>query len=537
MDIDFGLMLQLFLAEAEENLGDLEEGLLALEARPGDEEAVRAVFRSAHTIKGSAATVGFADIVEYAHAMEEILDQLRRKAMPPSPGLASVLLHAADALRQMVHAKAQLSAADLAALSLAMARAQGFESDAADAGRAAVRTPAQNGAERLRTLRIGLDRLDRLLELTGELIVARGRLETLLAQTGPAAVAALDELHDAERLFTELQDQVLRVRMVPVGPLLRRYSYVVREAAAQQGKHVGFRVEGADVLVDTTVMEGVRGPLTHLIRNAVDHGIELPEVRQARGKDAYGQITLRARGEPRGVVFEVMDDGNGFDLDRVAARARTLGQIADTAQPSEEELQQLVFQPGFSTADTVTERSGRGVGLDVVRRSVEDLHGSVFVTTAPGQGTTIGLRLPLTLAVIDGLVVGVGGETYVIPLDAVAECIDMRQEAARGSHGIVYLGGQPVSYVRLHDVLGVAACEGARESLVVLRHGHRRAAVVVDRLHGQCEAVIRPLGPMLRAARAVSGSSVLGSGRVALVLDVPGLLREATSRAGGGASS
>jgi two-component system, chemotaxis family, sensor kinase CheA len=530
MDLDFGLMLQTFLAEAEEHLGDLEEGLLALEARAADEEAVHALFRAAHTIKGGAATMGFTEIVEYAHALEEILLQLRKKTMAPSPGLATLLLHAADALRQMVNAKANLSPTDLAALADALAQAQGVE------GAVTARTEAAptvtRGPERLRTLRVGVDRLDRLLELTGEIAVARGRVSTMLAQIGEPGVAALAAHHDADRLNAELQERVLAARLVPVGPLLRRYSHAARDAASRQGKRVAFRVDGANVLVDTTVMEAVRDPLTHLVRNAVDHGVEAPEARQARGKEPCGQITLRARGEARTVVFEVSDDGDGVDLERVAARARALGLLGAGERASDDLLQHLIFQPGLSTAAQVTESSGRGVGLDVVRRNIEALHGSVEVTSARGKGTTVTLRLPLTLAVVEGLAVGAAGETYLIPLDAVAEC----QDLARDSGGVVYLRGQPVPVLRLREVLGAPGRAG-HESLVILRHGSRRAGVAVDQLVGRCEAVIRPLGPLLRTARGILGSTILGSGRVALVLDVAALLREASARTPGGTPS
>ena len=516
MDLDFGLMLQTFLAEAEEHLGDLEEGLLALEARVVDDEAVHALFRAAHTIKGGAATMGFTEIVEYAHALEEILLQLRKKTMVPSPGLAAILLHAADALRQMLNAKARLSPADLAALADALARAQGVET--APAARVEAPPAATlRGPDRLRTLRIGVDRLDRLLELTGEIAVARGRVSTMLAQIGEPGAPALAAHQEADRLNTELQERVLAARLVPVGPLLRRYSHAARDAASRQGKRVAFHVEGAGVLVDTTVMEAVRDPLTHVVRNAVDHGIEAPEARQARGKDPCGQISLRARSEARTVVFEAVDDGDGVDLERVAARARALGLLAPGERASAEVLQHLIFHPGLSTAERTTESSGRGVGLDVVRRNIEALHGSVEVASERGRGTTVTLRLPLTLAVVEGLAVGAGAETYLIPLDAVAECQELPADSRTG---VVYLRGQPVPVLRLREVLGAAG----------------RAGVAVDRLVGRCEAVIRPLGPLLRRARGILGSTILGDGRVALVLDVAALLREATTRAPGGSA-
>jgi two-component system chemotaxis sensor kinase CheA len=285
-------------------------------------------------------------------------------------------------------------------------------------------------------------------------------------------------------------------------------------------------LEGEDVEVDTALVEGLREPLLHLVRNAVDHGLELPEARRAAGKDACGTLVLRAFHEPGSLVVELSDDGRGLRHDRLKEKARTLGM--EPERMTVEELEELVFLPGLSTAEVVTEVSGRGVGMDVVRRGVEGLRGMVTLRSEEGKGTTVTLRVPLTLATIQGFSVGVGEETYVLPLEAVQECLELPLERVRQpGGGVLNLRGRVLPYLRLRDVLGVEGPGPGRESVVVLGLGGSRAGLVVDVLYGEGQHVLKPLGRLFRDLPGVSGSTILGSGRVGLVLDVPGLLRAA----------
>jgi two-component system chemotaxis sensor kinase CheA len=284
--------------------------------------------------------------------------------------------------------------------------------------------------------------------------------------------------------------------------------------------------------VDTAVVEYIRDPLTHMVRNALDHGIEHPAERRAAGKDPIGKLVLRAFHDAGSMVIQVIDDGTGLDRKRIAEKAVALGLAADAARLSDEDLARIVFEPGFSTAEKVTEISGRGVGMDVVRRNVEALRGSVAIESAPGKGTAVTIRVPLTLAIIQGFKVGIGEEAYILPLDSVVECIELppAETAAGRSCGIVNLRERPLPYLCLRDHFGLDGARPARENVVVVQHGTQTAGVVVDALHGESSTVIKPLGAMFKGIPGVAGSSILGNGRVALILDVAGLLRESLRR-------
>jgi two-component system chemotaxis sensor kinase CheA len=320
--------------------------------------------------------------------------------------------------------------------------------------------------------------------------------------------------------------------MVPIGPSFHQHLRTVRDVATSQGKQARLVVEGEDVEVDTAVVEIVRDPLTHMVRNALDHGIEPPEVRRAAGKDPTGRLLLRAFHDAGSMVIQVVDDGAGLDRDRIARKAVAMGLVADAARLSDEDLARVVFEPGFSTAETVTELSGRGVGMDVVRRNVEALRGSVAIESERGRGTTVTIRVPLTLAIIQGFKVGIADEAYILPLDAVVECLELPPEetASASVHGVVNLRGKPLPYLRLREHFGLEGRRPARENVVVVQHGVQSAGIVVDELHGESSTVIKPLGSMFKQIPGVAGSSILGNGRVALILDVAGILRETLRR-------
>jgi two-component system chemotaxis sensor kinase CheA len=334
----------------------------------------------------------------------------------------------------------------------------------------------------------------------------------------------LEAHHDADRLLLDLQEQVMRARMVPLGPFFRQYARTVRDLARAHGKAVTLEIEGGDVEVDTRIVERLRDPLTHMIRNTIDHGIESPELRAAVGKPAEGRLTLRARHEAGQIVMQVSDDGAGFIRSRIAERALDMGLAPETL--SDQELLGLVFAPGFSTATAITELSGRGVGMDVVRRNIEALRGTIEIHSVEGAGSTITIRLPLTLAIIDGFTVGVGEDTYVLPLEAVRECLALpagtHQNGAGG--GVMPLRGKPLPYLRLRDLFGHEGPAPIREHLVVVSQGDALAGIAVDALYGEGQAVIKSLGRSLGTLPGVSGSTILGNGRVALILDVAQLL-------------
>ncbi len=545
-DVDLELLLHTFLGEAEEQLAEMEQGLVALEGNAGDSDALEATFRAAHTLKGNAASMGYTAVAELAHGLEDLLDRLRHRALEPTGSLVTLLLGSVDTIRRVVKDKPKAGEAgrdaESARLLEKLVAAAGVASSAPQASTvsgAAQEPSGPGGGRDAHTLRVDLERLNRMLNLSGEIAVARGRFVRLLEEDGSEGSRALLQLHrEADRIFMELQEEILRARMVPLGPTFRQQIRTVRDAVRASGKQAHLEIQGEDVEVDATLVEGIRGPITHMIRNALDHGIEAPSLRAEAGKDPRGRVTLSARHDSGAVVIELGDDGAGLDRDRIASRAVALGLIEAGRTLGDAELLPLIFEPGFSTAESVTELSGRGIGMDVVRRNVEAIRGTVDVRTEPGAGTTFTIRVPLTVAIIQGFLVGVGDETHVVPLENVLECVDLDGAAGgrRGATGVINLRGEAVPYVRLREALGLsAAAAPARESLVVVAHEGRRAALAVDALLGESQLVVKPFGRLLQGLPGVAGSTILGSGRVALILDVASLIRRVVARAPGGA--
>ena len=517
MDAELQRIAEVYRNESAENLSTMEQALLALE-RSGrsDSGLVHAVLRAAHTLKGNSATMGFEQVAQGAHQLEDQLERLHDGTLPFSGDLITRMLEAVDGLRRLLRA------------------ALDAEPVVARIGEA----PAEpKGPARDATLRVNVARLDTLLDLTAEITIARGRLAQLVVPGAVVAESAVATLGQLEQLHAAVQEEVMRLRMVPLGPTLRACHRTVRDLARKQGKQVQLVIEGHDVEVDTSIAEQMRDPLTHMIRNAVDHGIELPADRVSAGKPAIGTITLRAQHRAGSVVIELVDDGRGLDRARIAAKAESLGLVADATAVTDEQLLSLIFEPGFSTAAAVTAVSGRGVGMDIVRRHIRGLRGTVDTSSTPGHGTRFTIQLPLTVAIIDGFRVRAGGEVYVLPLEAVEECLDGQgvrsRPGARAEDGVLNLRGAPVPFARLRDVLGLPGAPAARESVIVVRHGERRIGLVVDVLEGDCPAVIKPLTGVLQQLPGIAGSTILGDGRVALILDVPQLigLARATSHA------
>jgi two-component system chemotaxis sensor kinase CheA len=541
MEFDLQVLMDVFTEEAEDILSTLEESLLTLESHTDDEEHLHGLQRAAHTLKGNAVTLHLPGITQAAHALEEVLAGLVARKLTSTPELVSRMLRVVDMLHPLVEAaragQKELSPAQQAVVA---ALTQWAQTGASSAPSQRVESPAPttdaptpSAPARGRTLRVEAEKLDRLLDLVGELTIARGRLTQFLAERAdaePVAQEALAVQREADRLYLELQERVMKARMVPVGPFFRQYQRSVRELAAACGKQARLVIEGADVEVDTSVVERLRDPLMHMIRNAVDHGIESPEARKARGKEPCGQLVLRAFHEAGNLRVELSDDGGGIRRDKLRARAQEL--VENPEKLEDAELLRLVFEPGFTTAEAVTDMSGRGVGMDVVRRNVEALRGSVDLESQEGRGTTVRMRMPLTLAIIDGFLVEAAGEVYVLPLDSVVECVELpaEQRVRQDAHGLINLRGSPMPYLRLRHLYSLQGPPAVRENVVILEQSGRRAGLVVDGLLGESQAVIKPLGLLFQDLSGVSGSTILGNGRVSLILDVAALLRDAISR-------
>ncbi len=679
-------LLQGFFEEATELLADFEAGLLRLETTPEDSELLNRIFRAAHTLKGNSAMLGLDEIAHFTHALEDLLDRLRKGQRRVTPALVNTLLASADVLRVLLEraragggqASPEDQASEERVLEGIHALVSGKEpvvrAQGAPAAQAAPAAPAAAAAERtlfeirfhppgdllrrgldpiqlvsqleelgelLRvdpdlgalpvlasmdpeqsylawtiwllsdrpqaevaarfdfvgdpaavtiealpmgedaapraaggeapgpagredgpagpalpaeaqkrrasdqveatSIRVPVDKVDRLINLVGELVITQSIVAQTVSSFTPAKLATLEEaVAQMDRHARELHERMMGIRMVPLKMLFGRFHRLVRDLTAAVAKPATLEVSGEDTELDKTVIEKIGDPLTHLIRNAIDHGLESPDDRQMTGKPEAGVIRLAAYQQGGSIYIEVGDDGKGLDRGRIVAKAVQQGLVAADQALTDEEAFALIFRPGLSTAEKVTEVSGRGVGMDVVRRNVEALGGSITIKSEVGRGTTIRIKLPLTLAIMDGQALQVGPEVYILPLVAIVESIRPRREALAlvlGRGETVTVRGKPLPLIRLHRLFDVEPefADPTRGLAVIVEHEGRLAALLVDELLGQQQVVIKSLEANFRKVEGVAGATILGDGRVALILDVPGLV--ALARAGGNASA
>jgi two-component system chemotaxis sensor kinase CheA len=546
-----------FVVEAREHLGSIEGKMLVLEQNPQDMEAIHSVFRGFHTIKGLAGFLEFAVIQEVAHEVETLLDRARNGIMTITPAVVDGVLAGADFLKQAIDAveaaltgksaapagdHRQLLARIHTLLEPGPQEAAGTEAPApADYPAPAVSSPAAPpkgtpsdapGAKASAnfSVRVETTKLDYLLDMVGEMVISQS-----LIRHNPNLEAVHDsrlqgELSQLARITGEVQRTTMSMRMIPIGQLFQRTARVVRDLSRKAGKQVELETSGDDTELDKTIAEELADPLMHMVRNAIDHGIETAESRAASGKPPAARVRLAAYHQGGQIVLEIADDGRGLDQEKILNRARQRGLIPDGTQLSESEIYHLIFEPGFSTAEKVTDISGRGVGMDVVRRHVQKLRGRIDIQSQQGAGTTFFLKLPLTLAIIEGLVVTVGQYRYIVPIFAVREMFRPKPEGLatiQGRDEMALVRGQLLPVVRLHKRFGVQPrtedpCEGL---LVVAECEGRQFCLLVDDLVGKQEVVIKSLGEALKSIAGIAGGAILGDGRVGLILDMEGIFR------------
>jgi len=562
-DVDVGLVAD-FVTESREYLQGAEAALLKLEGDPNDIEAVNTVFRAFHTIKGTSAFLSLEAITTFAHAAESLLSRMRDREIRCEGANADLALRSVDVLKELLGnverrlanvAEHPVSAYDallsrliaetsptpetqVAASPIATAPlAQTTEPDASGAGLArtppaapekpnspAARTVAPEASVRVRT-----ERLDRLVDMIGELVIAH----SMVAQDADIQANGLHDLArkvgHAGKIVRELQDLSMGMRMVPLRSPFQKVTRLARDLAHKSGKQIEVVVEGEDTEIDRNLVDILADPLVHMVRNAVDHGIESAEERVRLGKLRTGVIHLSASHAGDSVVVVLRDDGRGLNRERILAKGIALGLVKPEDDLSDTEVFDLIFLPGFSTAEKVTDVSGRGVGMDVVRRNLEQVRGRIEIASTPGVGATFTLRVPLTLAITDGMLVRVGSERYIVPTSSIRLSLRPEPEmlstvAGRGE--LVLLRGDPIPIVRLHRLfsIGDAQQEPERALLMLVGEGTDRAALLVDELLGQYQVVAKALGAGLGRVRGVSGGAILGDGRVGLILDVRELL-------------
>ncbi|MGG1558369.1 chemotaxis protein CheA [Geobacillus thermoleovorans] len=666
--MDMSQYLDLFIDESKEHLQAINERLLELEKTPEDMSVVNDIFRSAHTLKGMSATMGFEDLANLTHQMENVLDGIRNRRLSVTPELLDVIFEAVDHLEAMISSIAaggdgtrdvrrtveQLKRIEQGEMPnkqaareepplehaygefeyhvLEQAKEQGFsvyeirvrlrddcllkaarvymvfeqlnevgeivkatppvemleeeqfdreflvtvvskapadelqkrlmgiseiddvkvsrlssdepsaESEKAAAPQqpaameqaAAVQAEAeapekQTAKQATKTIRVNIERLDRLMNLFEELVVDRGRLEQISRELNHAELT--ETVERMSRISSDLQTIILNMRMVPVETVFNRFPRMVRQLARELGKKVRLDIIGADTELDRTVIDEIGDPLVHLIRNALDHGIEAPDVRAARGKPEEGIIQLRAYHSGNHVFIEIEDDGAGISREKVLQKAKSRGIVSPQAAEhlNDQQIYELIFAPGFSTAEKVSDISGRGVGLDVVKSTIESLGGTVSVDSQPGKGSLFSIQLPLTLSIISVLLVQIAEETYAIPLSSIIETALVKKEEIFSAHNqpVIDFRGKIVPLVRLKDVFAVpgAADDGDAVAVVIVRKGEKLAALAVDSFIGQQEVVLKSLGNYLSSVFAISGATILGDGRVALIIDCNALVK------------
>ena len=382
-----------------------------------------------------------------------------------------------------------------------------------------------------RFIRMDANKLDYLINRIGELVITGAGIGLVSRRLGSPDLQELAST--LSTLVADVRESALKLRMVPIGATFSRFQRVVHDVARELGKDIALEVSGGETELDKTMVDRIGDPLMHLVRNAMDHGIEPTDVRIARGKPARGTVGLSACHDAGSIVLEISDDGGGLSRERILAKAIERGLLPEGANPGDREVFDLVFEPGFSTAEKVSNLSGRGVGMDVVKRSILDLRGSVEIDSTPGRGTIVRIRLPLTLAIIDGFLVRVGESVFVVPLDMVDECIEVsasaraERRADRSGRNLFNLRGSVLPVIDMRETFALGGGEARRENILVVRYAGQLAGLVVDELMGEAQTVIKPLGKMFRAVQGIGGSTILGDGRVALILDVPSLLERA----------
>ena len=568
-------LLSIYLEDARVHLEALDHGLLALEREGLDSEVVSSILGPLHTLKGNSGMMGFTGIKDYVHRLEDVVARVRDGGYELEAGLFDLLFAGASALRDAVErscsgserqdllherqALEQLLSREFGAPGrpeASSARSVGTPSPVAPAAPAPPWLPAEPPASEAATadastapgarkgpdahfstrssmVRVDFSQLDHLLNLVGELIVYRTKLQQVAKELAPTLAAhgagreLLEAVHQVAGVSGQLQETIMDVRMLPIRNVFERFPRLVRDLARQQGKQVELILEGEETRVDKAIIDELGEPLVHMIRNSVDHGIEPPDVRVARGKSPTGTLLLSASQESNQVLLTIVDDGGGIDIQEVRRKAVEKGLVRAEEVLSDYDAVQLIFSEGFSTARTVTDLSGRGVGLDVVLKAIEKLNGLVEAESLPGAGTKFTIQLPLTLAIISALMVEVGGETYAVPLGSVVESLRFRpREITRiNGHDTLRIRDRIVPLLHLARAFGARSDPGPEGAfVVVLGRGDKRLGLVVHRLLGQQEIVIKALDPVVSgSASAVAGATIMGDGRVVLILDVAAL--------------
>ncbi|MDL1962761.1 MAG: chemotaxis protein CheA [Deltaproteobacteria bacterium] len=582
-----------FIAEGSDLITNAEEALLTLENDPDDMDAVGTVFRAFHTIKGTAAFMELNILSEMAHHAESLLSRVRDREIRYTGGYADLALRSLDMLKELIQAVEQALGGE------PLSKPKGYDElmrilenpeqagisedfDEAATPRVGDLLVAQGSAERqqveeaaalypekqigaaivkskaasiedvgraIRTqkkiqrskqvvqssIRVNTDRLDRLINMMGELVIAHSMVaqDEIIINNGHHEL--LKKIVHTSKIVRELQHMGMSMRMIPLKSTFQKMTRLVRDLSRKVGKNINFVTEGEETEIDRNMVDIVKDPLVHMVRNAVDHGIELPDVRKKTGKPEYGTVRLSAYHSAGNVVVEIKDDGNGLDREKLIAKAIEKEIISDGNLLSDREVFNLIFEPGFSTAKVVSDVSGRGVGMDVVKKNIETLRGQVEIQSEPGKGSVFKMRLPLTLAIIDGMVIRAGRETYVVPIASIVTSLRPNPEdlsTVLNQGEMLSLQGKLIPLFRLDSLFDIRGAEQdpTRAIVMVIEDNESQACLLIDELIGRQQVVIKTLGESMRDIPGISGGAIMPNGRVGLILDVGGLVKFANTR-------
>jgi len=561
VDPEMQEIVDVFLQESFEGLDVMEARLLNLDDA-ADGETINTIFRAAHSIKGGAATLGFTQVSDFTHGVETLLDEMRDGRRAIAPECIQALLASVDVLRDLISAIRDERAIDeqrVAAIGTrilhllsAIPAPHGGAPAAAVSPPPAAAAPSENvpapaaaapgseisggsgsvtrAASEAGSIRVSTTKVDQLVNLVGELVITQSMLTQFGNDVGSDELERLrDGLNQLARNTRDLQESVMKIRMLPIGSAFNRIPRIVHDLSFRLGKKVDLKVSGESTELDKTVLEKISDPLIHLVRNALDHGLEKPQTRLDLGKPERGTIELSASHEGGNIVVEVRDDGAGLNKRRILERAVERGLVEQNSSLSDEAIHKLIFLPGFSTAEAVSDVSGRGVGMDVVRRNIEDLAGHVSIQSSEGCGSTVRIRLPLTLAILEGQLVRVGDSTYVLAIASMIETIKARHEEVHTTPGgleLFRVRGEHVPIVRLRDAFQIDADSGGigQGLIVIVESDGCRCGLLVDELLAQQQVVIKSLEANFQPIEGIAGATILANGRVALIVDVAGVV-------------
>jgi two-component system chemotaxis sensor kinase CheA len=520
--------MELYLKEAEELLQSLNSSLLEFEKTPGREDLIDEMARCSHTLKSNSAAMGFNKISELAHSMEDGLMMLKETGIEASDEIIDLLFDCFDYLElsiDKVTDKEPEPDNDTLLKRLETLKSMEIKPHEGEA-RGVQLAEKPHTLRAVHAIKVDIEILDKLVDLVGELLITTMRFKSLNEQY---KIKEFEKsIGQLSMMTADIQYEVTEARMIPVDQVFNRFPRMVRDLAKRENKKIEFTMEGSDIKLDRTVLDQIGEPLIHLLRNSIDHGIEAPEQRTAAGKPETGKIQLKAWRDKNAAVIEVADDGAGFDVERIREVALKKGIITEEQAEAmdEEDLKELPFTAGFSTSEKVTDVSGRGVGLDVVKTKIEELNGSVKMESAKGKGTRFTLELPLTLAIIKCLLVYVDKERYALPVINILRIVDIRNKDIEhiGRNEVFILDKESVPLVRLRDVFELEHKDDETLTVIIIKKGNERVGIAVDEIIGLQELIIKSVSKTLKSAKGIAGATILGDGYPALVLDTGGLV-------------